>query len=227
MVLKAVDPENPAVAHEALASLCESYWFPLYSYARRKGNSPDDSADLTQAFFAHLLEKDRIQRADQERGRFRTFLLTAFNNFMTNQWRDGRTQKRGGDQTIVSIEFDFDSANQRYSNQPAHELTPEKIFERDWAMTVLERTMEHVRHQYEDSGRSDLFAEIKGALGGQIASYQEIARRLEMKEGAIKVAVHRLRQRYGEQLRLQIAHTIDDPNQVDEELKSLFAALNP
>jgi len=225
MVLKATDPENPSAAHEALSSLCESYWYPLYSYARRKGNSPDNSADLTQAFFAFLLEKERIQSADQQRGRFRTFLLTSFNNFVTNQWRDRNTQKRGGDQTILSI--DFDSADQRYLNQPVHGMTPEKIFERDWAMTVLERTMDHVRIQYEESGRSDLFAEIKGALGGTLEPYHDIAQKLNMKEGAIKVAVHRLRQRYGEQLRLQIAHTIDDPSRVDEELKSLFAALNP
>ena len=226
VVLKVADSENPSAAQHALAALCETYWFPLYSFARRKGNSPDESADLTQAFFAFLLEKDSLKRADQKRGRFRNFLLTAFANFMNNQWRTQQTQKRGGGQTAVSIDFDFESAHQRYSSQPSHEMTPEKIFERDWAIALLERTMQHVQKQYEDSGRAKLFVEIKGALGGHIAPYQEIADRLEIQEGAVKVAVHRLRQRYGEQLRLQIAHTIDDPDETDDELKSLFSALN-
>ncbi|MEM7453837.1 MAG: sigma-70 family RNA polymerase sigma factor [Planctomycetota bacterium] len=226
MVLQASDPENPTAAREALANLCEAYWFPLYSFIRRKGNGRDEAEDLTQAFFAELLEKERLNRADRERGRFRTFLLTSLNNFISNDWREKQALKRGGGRTPIS--FDFDDADQRYTNLPHHELTPEKIFERNWAFALLEQTMANVRSQYEDSGKATLFEELKGVITGQaVLSYEAIAQRLEMKEGAIKVAVHRLRQRYGEQLRMQIARTIDDPANVDVELQALFSALNP
>ncbi len=223
MVIKATR-ENDENAGAALNDLCETYWYPLYAFARRKGHERSAAEDLTQSFFAFLLEKDRLARADENRGRFRTFLLTSFTNFMTNEWRSEQALKRGGGEPVLSL--DFETADKKYSVSPGDDITPEKIFERTWAMALLNQTLLQVKEHYHQTGKGELFDEIQVFLvGTSKASYKEIAERLKMREGAIKVAVHRLRERYGEQLRMQIARTLDDPTQVDDELKRLFEAL--
>ena len=205
----------------ALSVLCKSYWYPLYAFLRRKGHSRHDADDLTQAFFAELLEKRKLAAADESRGKFRTFLLTALENFRKNQWRANQAEIRGGRENVLSI--DFAGADQRYLNEPFHELTAEKIFERNWALTILNQTLSCVKEQYEQTNKGELFEALKIYLGeGSTVPYREAAETLGMKEGAIKVAVHRLRERYGEQLRLQIAHTIEDSRDVDGELNALF-----
>ena len=217
--------ENDSQSVPALNELCETYWIPLYAFARRKGHEKAAAEDLTQSFFAHLLEKNRLAVADESRGRFRTFLLTSFGNFMANEWRSDQAQKRGGGQPTLSL--DFDDADQTYSVAPVENLTPEKIFERTWAMTLLKQTMARLAEQYQQNEKGRLFDAIKDFLvGGSNATYLEIGERLGMREGAIKVAVHRLRERYGEQLRMEIARTLDDPSDVDDELKRLFEALS-
>ena len=225
MVLNAADhaDANLGSATDALSDLCEMYWFPLYSFVRRKGFDRSQSEDLTQAFFADLLEKDRIHQANPERGRFRTFLLASMNNFIANHWRAENTLKRGGGQSLFSI--DYERANDRYVELPADELTAEKAFEKNWALSILEKTLEQVGDQYKDSGKQELFKSLRGFLTGDDIAYAELSKTTGMKEGALKVAVHRLRQRYGQQLRLQIAKTVEDPADVDQELRSLFRAL--
>jgi len=209
----------------ALSQLCEIYWYPLYAYARRRGNSVAESEDLTQAFFAELLEKDKLASADQTRGRFRTFLLAALDNFLKNDWRSKQTQKRGGGLRLVSL--DFNDAENRYQHEPAQTSTAEKLFERNWAITVLNQVLEAVRQQYIDSGKGQLFETLKGNITGDTSlPYEEVAEQLNMKQGAVKVAVHRMRERYGQQLRLQIARTVESPEQVDVELRELFKALS-
>jgi len=223
MVLEAADAHASGVA-DALSELCQQYWYPLYAFVRRKGFSRSEAEDLTQGFFTDLLEKNRLQSAEPSRGSFRSFLLTSLSNFIANQWRAESAQKRGGGQTILSI--DYEQADNRYAGQPSDDLTAEKIFERNWALSILEQTLSAVGQQYEQSGKRELFDALKGYLTGyDNVPYAELAETTGMRENAIKVAVHRLRQRYGQQLRLQIAKTVRDPADVDQELHSLFQAL--
>lgn len=223
MVLEAASNQKDTSGETALAELCQLYWFPLYSFVRRKGFDRSQAEDLTQSFFADLLEKNRLRHVEPARGSFRAFLLTSLTNFIANHWRAENAQKRGGGRKAISI--DFEEADVRYAGQAADEVTAETIFERNWAMSILEQTMEAVAKQYADTGKEELFREIQGFLTGDQLPYQELSAKLEMREGALKVAVHRLRQRYGQQLRLQIARTISDSSKVDEELSSLFKAL--
>lgn len=223
MVLEAASDRGSEDVEAALADLCQQYWFPLYSFVRRKGYERNQAEDLTQSFFADLLEKNRLQHVEPSRGSFRSFLLTSLTNFIANHWRAENAQKRGGGTKVLSI--DFEEADVRYSGQQSENLTAEKIFERNWAMSILEQTLDAVAKQYEDVGKKELFNHIQGFLTGEQLPYQELAERTGMREGALKVAVHRLRQRYGQQLRLQIARTISDTDKVDEELASLFQAL--
>lgn len=223
MVLEAADAEASGVA-DALSELCQRYWFPLYAFVRRRGFDRSQAEDLTQSFFADLLEKNRLQHVEPSRGSFRSFLLTSLSNFIANQWRAESAQKRGGGQTILSI--DYERADNQYAEQPADDLSPEKVFERNWALSILEQTLEAVGTQYEESGKRELFADLQGFLtGDDNVAYAELSKKTGMREGALKVAVHRLRQRYGQQLRLQIAKTVQDPADVDQELRSLFQAL--
>lgn len=211
-------------SRDALASLCESYWYPLYAYVRRKGHQAVEAQDLTQAFFAELLEKDRLQLADRERGRFRSFLLASLNHFITNQWRDANAIKRGGGKANLS--FNVEAGEDRYQLEPAHKVTAEKIFERRWAMTLLDKTMARLQQEYEQSDKLPLFEALKGRLGqGEATSYREVAESLDMHETAVKVAAHRMRKRCGQILRNEISQTVDDPQAVDEELQQLFAAV--
>lgn len=223
MVLEAADAKSSGVA-EALSELCQRYWFPLYAFVRSRGFDRTQAEDLTQSFFTDLLEKNRLKLAEPSRGSFRSFLLASMVNFIANHWRAEHAAKRGGGRRILSI--DFEQANNRYVEQPSQNLTAEKIFDRNWALSILEQTLAAVGAQYEQSGKRELFNALQGFLtGDDNMAYNELSQVTGMKEGALKVAVHRLRQRYGQQLRLQIAKTVQDPTEVDQELRSLFKAL--
>jgi RNA polymerase sigma-70 factor (ECF subfamily) len=223
-LIAAIDGSPSVQSRAALASLCETYWYPLYAYVRRKGHQAAEAQDLTQAFFAELLEKERFQLADQERGRFRSFLLAALNHFIANQWRAANAQKRGGGNIPLSI--DVAGGEVRYRHEPSHALTAERIFERRWAMTLLEQTISRLSDEYALSDKAELFEALKGHLGqGTTTPYREVAERLGMSETAVKVAAYRMRKRCGQILRDEISHTVTDPQSVDDELRQLFAAV--
>jgi RNA polymerase sigma factor (sigma-70 family) len=212
-------------AQAALEALCQTYWYPLYAYVRRQGHQPDDAQDLTQAFFARVLEKHYLQTADPERGRFRSFLLTAFKRFLSKERDREKVKKRGGGMKLLPL--DFEAGERRYNLEPAHELTAEKIFEQRWALTVLDRVFARLRDEFDQAGKHREFESLKTYLTGEAGtpSYQAVAAELEMTEGAVKVAVHRLRRRYRGLVREEIAQTVAEPEDVDEELQHLFAAL--
>ena len=212
-------------AREALAALCEAYWYPLYAFLRRQGASAEDAQDLVQAFFVELLEKDRLAAADRERGKFRSFLLASLKHFQANDWRRGAAQKRGGGAPTLSL--DLEAGERRFALEPSHQQTAERIFQRQWAMTLLEQTLAALRQEFVAAGKAELFDHAKAHLGGDpsAAPYRQIAEKLGMTEGALKVAVHRLRQRWREALREQIGQTVAGPEEVEEELRELFDAL--
>jgi RNA polymerase sigma-70 factor (ECF subfamily) len=223
LIATAAGDDSPA-ARQALADLCQSYWYPLYAYVRRRGHDHHQAQDLTQAFFARLLEKNDLTAADRTRGRFRSFLLTACQHFLANQHDFETARKRGGGRAHLAI--DFESADGRYTAEPAHDETPERLFDRRWALELLDQSLAELRQEYDESGRGKLFDALKGCLaGGAELAYAELARGLEMTEGAVKVAVHRLRQRYRDRLRAAIAETVEKPEDVDDEVRDLFAAL--
>jgi RNA polymerase sigma-70 factor (ECF subfamily) len=215
--------DEPARAQAALAQLCQGYWYPLYSFVRRRGYSPHDAQDLTQAFFAQLLEKRGLERVDPELGRFRTFLLASLRNFLANDWDKAQARKRGGGQKIVSL--DEERAESRYQLEPSHDMTPERHFERQWAMTLLDQVLDALRDEYHAEGKGDLFEELKAVIVGRPGAYTDIAARLRRSEGAIKVAVHRLRHRYRELMRARIAATVGE-GEVEDELRHLLTVLN-
>ncbi len=212
-------------ARDALARLCQTYWGPLYAYARRVGNAPHDAQDLTQEFFARLLGKNFLADADESRGRFRSFLLGAFKHFLANEWDKASAQKRGGGQ--IPIPIDPAVSETTYDYEPADNITADKIYERRWALTLLAQVLKRLREEYVRDGREKLFEELKPTLteASRTVRYAEMAARLGTSEGAVKVAVHRLRQRYREVLRAEIAETVAGPGEVEDELKNLFAAL--
>jgi RNA polymerase sigma factor (sigma-70 family) len=214
-----------AADREALATLCETYWYPLYAYVRRRGYRAHDARDLVQGFFASLLEKDLLRVADPARGRFRWFLLSACNHFLSNRRRHAVAQIRGGGQPVLSL--DFDTAERRYQFEPVEETTPEKLFERRWAMTLLDRTLDRLRELYTRTGKQALYDKLKAYLGSSEpqAPYDELAQRLTVSPAAVKVAVHRLRRRCREILRQEIEQTVDRPEDVDDELRALFSAV--
>lgn len=216
---------DTARARDALARLCQTYWHPLYAYVRRIGHSPHDAQDLTQEFFARLLAKNFLAGADESRGRFRSFLLASLKHFLANEWHKARAQKRGGGRAPISI--DAATAETSIGFEPADITTAEKIFERRWALTLLEQVLRRLREEYVRDGKQKLFEQLKPTLteASRAVAYAEIARRLDTTEGAVKVAVHRLRQRYREILRAEIAETVASPEAVEDELRNLFAAL--
>jgi DNA-directed RNA polymerase specialized sigma24 family protein len=224
MVLTAADETSPRSA-DALSELCQTYWYPIYAFVRRKGCAHDAAQDLTQEFFARMLEKRYIDDVGPEKGKFRTFLLVCLKRFLANEWDKTQAQKRGGGKAPLSI--DFEDAEGRYSLEPGHELTAQKVFERRWALTVLERSLASVAEEFARSGRGELFEALKVYLVGESGApaYAEIASRLKMTEGAVKVAVHRLRERYRAALRREIAATVSSEAEVDQEIAELFAAL--
>ena len=213
-------------ARHALEKLCQTYWYPLYSYVRRRNFSPHDAEDLTQEFFARFLAHDWVANADREKGRFRTFLLSAMNHFLANEWDKARAQKRGGGARLLPLEFD--SAETRYIREPADKVTPEQHFERRWALTLLDTVTRRLHTEYEQDGKEELFAALHPCLVGDRTAqpYEELAKRLNLSEGAVKSAVHRLRQRYRELLREEIGGTVATPADVDEELRHLVNVLS-
>lgn len=218
---RADDSERDA----ALATLCQNYWYPLYAYVRRRGRSIDDAQELTQEFFSQLLAREWLQAADQERGRFRAFLLTAFKRFLAKEYDRANAQKRGGGLRILPL--DVDSAERQYQREPVDERTPESLYERRWALTLLDRVLAALECEYVDRGKSELFDQCRVFLAGGSPSitYAAIGESLEMTENAVKVAVHRLRQRYRELLQAEVAQTIDEHSSVDDELNRLLVAL--
>ena len=220
LVAAAKDPAGPH-AREALADLCRAYWPPVYAFVRRRGHDRDAAQDLTQGFFARLLEKNDLAVADQARGRFRSFLLAACRHFLANQHDHDAARKRGGGRAHDSL--DFAAAAGR---EPAGADSPERAFDREWALGLLDRALGELRAEYAGSGRAALFDALKDALaGGADVPHAEKARELGLTEGAVKVAVHRLRQRYRDRVRAAIAETVARPEDVDDEVRDLFAAL--
>jgi RNA polymerase sigma-70 factor (ECF subfamily) len=213
-------------AAPALANICQNYWYPLYVFVRRQGYSPHDAQDLTQAFFSSLLEKNFLAEVERSKGRFRSFLLAALKHFLSNERERARAQKRGGGRPMISI--DEQSAETRYRIEPADVLTPEKLFERRWALTLLEKVLADLRQEYARDGKNKLFEQLKDCLvdGKHSIPYAELAARAGSSEGAIKVAVHRLRRRYRELLRAEIARTVASADEVEDELRHLFAAVS-
>ena len=226
VVLSAREKESPQSAM-ALEALCRTYWYPLYAYLRRQGRAPHDAQDLTQGFFARLLEKDYLQAAAREKGKFRTFLLVAFKRFLANEWDREHAQKRGGFTHVVSI--DQELAESRFAAEPAHNVQPDVLYDRQWAMTLLDQTMGQLQEEYMASGRAKLFEYLQSCLAKEESAlpYVEISARLKLTEPAVKMAVHRLRARYREILRAQIAHTVSGPEEVEEEIRHLFASFGP
>jgi len=225
IVLQAAETDSPQAA-EALARLCRAYWYPLYAYVRRQGHTVEDAQDLTQEFFARLLERKSLRLADRTRGRFRTFLLTSLKHFLINEWKQANRQKRGGGLQIISL--DAEATETRFQAEPADNRSPDKAFERRWAMVLLDRALDQLQREFAAAERGQVFEELKATLTGQDneSSYAEIGGRLGMAEGNVKTAVHRLRRRYRELLREEIALTVEDPEAIDEEMRDLFAALN-
>lgn len=216
---------DTAATQAALEKLCRTYWYPLYAYVRRRGHSAHDAQDLNQAFFARLLERHWVASADRERGRFRTFLLTAMSRFLSDEWDKLRAQKRGGGVAFVPVQLD--TAETRYGCQPVDDFSPEQCYERQWALTLLDTVLQRLRAEYESNGKGELFAALNPALVGDRESqpYAKLAALLGMNENAVKVAVHRLRRRYRQLLRAEIAETLAANENVDDELHHLFSVL--
>lgn len=218
--------ETETQARPAMESLCRQYWYPLYSFIRRQGRTHHEAEDCTQEFLARLLESHGIAHAQRERGRFRTFLLTALRNFLINEWHRTGTAKRGGGQAALSLEFDL--AERRFFREAADPaLTPEHIYDRNWAISMIDSAIGELRSEYGRSGRAPLFAVLEPLVwqGAGAASHSELARGLNMKPHAFTVALQRLRRRLGERLRQAVAQTVADENEVDAELRHLLAAV--
>ena len=209
----------------ALEHLCRTYWYPLYAYVRRHGRSADDAQDLTQDFFARFLEKKYLCLADPLRGRFRTFLLSSLKHFLVNEWEKSRATKRGG--ACVTFSLDERDAEGRYLAEPVEGLTPERIYEKRWAVTLLEQVMRRLREQYEANGKRELFDKLKPFVWDDAMSdgYNSISIQLGMSDGALRIAMHRLRESFREILRTEVASTVASPAEVDEELRYLVASL--
>jgi RNA polymerase sigma-70 factor (ECF subfamily) len=225
-VVQAAGQEETVQALAALEKLCRDYWFPIYVYVRRKGRDMEDAKDLTQEFFTQFIHKHHIRQADKNKGKFRTFLLAALEHFLAREWNRAHRQKRGGQFSFISL--DQEAAEERYLLEPAHSDTPEKEFMRQWALSVLDQVMKSLEIECAERGKGALFREAKTFLSGErdAGVYSGIAQRLGMAEGAVRVAVHRLRQRYGELLRNAIAQTVSTPEEVDEEMRFLLEALS-
>jgi RNA polymerase sigma-70 factor (ECF subfamily) len=225
VVLAAIGQPS-AQSELALAQLCQKYWYPLYAYVRRRGHAPEDARDLTQDFFATLLEKNYLARADRQRGRFRTFLLTAINNFLHHQHERASTLKRGGGRHFVS--WEQVASEDGYALEPANTLSPERIFEKRWAVTLLEQVLARLRQEFALGGRVELFDQLKSHLWAEddATPYAQLAARFNMTVVAIKVTVHRLRQRYGDLLREEIGQTVADPADVDDEIRHLLRVMS-
>jgi RNA polymerase sigma-70 factor (ECF subfamily) len=213
-------------AQEALEALCRTYWFPLYAYVRQSGYSPADAEDLTQEFFARFLADESFSRANPERGRFRTFLITALRRFLVSEWRRSRSQKRGGGQPVLT--WDGEAAEQRYAAESDHALNPEEAYERRWALAIVEGVLAGLRAEYSAAGDQVLYDHLAGRLWGEAEgeSWLELGTKLGLTEGALKQRLQRLRQRCRERLRAEVAHTVTSPEEVEDELRHLMNILS-
>lgn len=224
VVLAAGDSAAPK-HREALGALCQTYWFPLYAYLRRSGFGPEEATDYTQAFFTKMLEKHYLRKVQPEPGRFRSFLLAALKHFLANEWARARAKKRGGGKAVLSL--DFENAESRYVLEPGGGLSPEQLFAKSWALKVLECTMDRLREELARKNRAALFDSLKMHLAAESSAvpYRQVAEELGMTEGAVRVAVHRLRRQCRELLRDEIAQTVASEAEIDDEIRGLFAAL--
>jgi len=221
VVLSAKGPH----AAEALEKLCGTYWAALYAYVRREGHAPADAADLTQAFFARFLEKQFLQDVDRQKGKFRSFLLKTLNHFLADEWRHAHAEKREGAHLVISI--NAEEWETRYGHELASEVTPEKIFERRWAMTLFDQALARLREESGQAGTGRHFDLLKDFLSSASSdgAYATVANQLGLSPGTIAVQVHRLRKRYGELVRDEVAHTVTSPDEVEEELRHLLGVL--
>lgn len=224
-VVLAAGHSDTTHARAALEKLCRTYWYPLYAYVRRRGHSPEDAQDLTQEFFAQLLERQSLMCADPNLGRFRSFLLTAMNHFLIGEWKKTQAQKRGGGCPVLSL--DWAGAAERFDLEPADNSAPDRIFEKQWALALLGEVLGRLEEEYRTEDKTELFAALKQTLMGTRESqpYGELAARLDMNENAVKVAVHRLRKRYRELIHNEIANTLGEREDVEAELRHLFKSL--
>jgi RNA polymerase sigma-70 factor (ECF subfamily) len=225
LICTAKDKEDADCA-AALEELCRIYWYPLYAYVRQRGYSAEDAEDLTQAFFHRLLDKEYLQAASEDKGKFRTFLLVAMKRFVADEWRRAQAQKRGGRSTMVPIDSGW--AENRYAIDPAEEMTPEKLYERECANVLLEQAWGGLRKEMERSGKERLFEALKHTLIGssEARPYGEIAMQLEMTEGAVKWAAYRMRKRFRHYLRMAIAETVSTPGEIEDEVRHLFSVFS-
>jgi RNA polymerase sigma factor (sigma-70 family) len=217
--------EGSADQEKALDKLCQTYWYPLYAFIRRRGYDTPDAQDLTQDFFAQLLKGDMLKKVDQERGKFRSFLLASLKNFLANDWDRNHALKRGGKVSIIS--WDAQAAEDRYRDEPYHQLTPEKIFEQSWALAVIKTVLERLKEEYGSADKGQLFELIQPILTGDSSteSYVSIASQLGMTEGAVKMAVLRMRRHFAYLLRAEISQTVSDSRELEEEVRHLFTAV--
>jgi RNA polymerase sigma-70 factor (ECF subfamily) len=224
-IVRAVGLGNVQAAHSALQELCQIYWYPLYTFVRRQGHDANSAADLTQAFFADLLQREDLKKVDPELGKFRSFLLTAMKHFLINQWDKAKAQKRGGGKSPLSL--DFGEADNRYRLEPSHAKTPELIFQKQWAKTLLDRVHQTLRAEFADRGKAHQFDKLQRFLAGKSEdeTLATAAAQLNMSEVAVKVSLHRMRQRFGELLRAEIQQTVSTPEEIDSEIQQLFEVL--
>jgi RNA polymerase sigma-70 factor (ECF subfamily) len=224
LVAAAGDRDRPD-SRRALESLCEAYWYPLYAFARRRGDTPEEAQDHTQDFFARFLEHDYFDRADPDRGRFRSFLLTSFKFYLCDEAGRERAQRRGGG--LAPLPFEVARGEEIYVNEPFHNETPERVYERRWARTLLDRAVARLRDEFVLNGRLEQFRRLKPCLQGESeVPYAELARQLETTEAALKVGIHRLRKRYRDLLRSEVRDIVADPADIDAELRYLIGALS-
>lgn len=225
LVLAAAGERGTAVGDEALTRLCALYWYPVFAFVRRRGHPTEEAEDLTQGFFTRLIEKGDLAGADRARGRFRSFLLSACQHYLANERDRAQAQKRGGGRALLSI--DAADAEQRYRRALAHEETPEVLYERQWCVTLLDAVLEDLRDEYAASGRAAIFEGLKGFLTGDEdpGTCAGAARELAMTEGAVRVAIHRLRTRYRETLRATVAATVASEGEVEDEIEACLRAL--
>jgi RNA polymerase sigma-70 factor (ECF subfamily) len=226
-VVLAAGRQHTSTAARALEELCRTYWYPLYAYVRRHGRSHEEAEDLTQAFFARLLEGNFLESVSSEKGKFRAFLLAAFKHFLANEWDRAHRQKRGGG--VPTLSLDWQAADTRYRIEPADTLSPDKIYDRQWALALLERVLNRLGDECRAADQEKLFEQLKPflMLDKAAAPYSQTAAQLGMTEGALRVAAHRLRHRYRELLRSEIAQTLSDPTQTEGEIRALFEAFTP
>jgi len=225
-VVLALGASDPTRATAALEILCRRYWYPIYAFVRRRGADAHEAEDLTQAFFAQLIEQDVFQKADRQKGKFRTFLLAALTHFLANEWDKRRTLKRGGGHQFISL--DEAAAEKSYQLEPVEPATPEKLFDRRWALLLMEATLERLKQEYAAGNKADLFAKLEPGLTDDFSAggHASVAAVLGMNEGAVRVALHRLRRRFGELLRGEVAQTVTGPAEVDDEIRQLFSAIS-